>query len=186
MAKILALNWWTLAVRGIVAVVLGLVALFVPLVTLVALTALFGAYSLIDGVVSLIAAVRAARHGEHWWELGLEGIAGLAAAAVTLAWPAVTLVFLIYLIAIWAVITGVMEILAAVRLRRHIQGEWLLILAGVASVAFGVLLLAAPGPGALVLAWWMGAYITVFGVLMLGLAFRLRRWSTGTLHPQHV
>src|SRR5271163_3993731 len=102
MARILALNWWALALRGVLAVIFGILAFVLPGVTLYALTILFGAYSLMDGIVSLIAAVRAGRHGEHWWALLFEGISGLAAAAVTALWPAVTLVVLIYIIAAWA------------------------------------------------------------------------------------
>jgi uncharacterized membrane protein HdeD (DUF308 family) len=161
------------------------VAFFIPLATLYGLTILFGAYALIDGVVNLVAAVRSARHGEHWWALLLEGLAGLGAAAVTMVWPLLTLVVLIYIIAAGALITGILEIIAAIRLRRVITGEWLLVLTGVASIVFGLLLFAAPGPGAVVIAWWIGIYVFIFGLLMLGLAFRLRRWS-GTLGPQPV
>jgi uncharacterized membrane protein HdeD (DUF308 family) len=174
-----------MALRGIVAIIFGLVAFFIPVATLYALTILFGAYALIDGIVSLIAAVRSARHGEHWWALLLEGVAGLGAAAITMVWPLLTLVVLIYIIAAWALITGILEIMAAIRLRRVITGEWLLVLTGVASIVFGLLLFAAPGPGAVVIAWWIGAYVFIFGLLMLGLAFRLRRWS-GALGPQSV
>jgi uncharacterized membrane protein HdeD (DUF308 family) len=157
-----------MALRGIVAIIFGLVAFFIPLATLYALTILFGAYALIDGVVNLVAAVRSARHGEHWWALLLEGLAGLGAAAVTMVWPLLTLVVLIYIIAAWALITGILEIIAAIRLRRVITGEWLLVLTGVASIVFGLLLFAAPGPGAVVIAWWIGIYVFIFGLLMLG------------------
>jgi uncharacterized membrane protein HdeD (DUF308 family) len=183
MAQILALNWWALALRGAVAIIFGLIAFLMPGVTLYALTILFGAYALIDGIVSLLAAFRSARQGEHWWTLLFEGVMGLGAAAVTAAWPGVTLVVLVFIIAAWAVVTGVFEIIAAMRLRRFISGEWLLVLAGIASILFGVLLFAAPATGAIVLAWWLGAYIFVFGILTLGLAFRLRRWS-GSLRPE--
>jgi uncharacterized membrane protein HdeD (DUF308 family) len=185
MAKVLALHWWAVALRGIVAVIFGLIAFFIPVATLYALTILFGAYALIDGIVSLIAAVRSARHGEHWWALLFEGLAGLGAAVVTLLWPSLTLVVIIYIIAFWATLTGVLEIVAAIRLRRFIRGEWLLVLTGVASIVFGLLLFAAPGPGAIVIAWWIGAYVFVFGLLMIALAFRLRRWH-GQLSPQHL
>jgi uncharacterized membrane protein HdeD (DUF308 family) len=185
MTRVLALNWWAMALRGIVAVLFGLIAFLIPTATLYALTILFGVYALIDGIVNLAAAVHSARQGEHWWALLFEGIAGLAAAVVTMLWPLLTLVVLIYIVASWAVITGILEILAAIRLRRFIRGEWLLVLTGVASVVFGFLLFAAPGPGAIVIAWWIGAYVFVFGLLMLGLAFRLRRWSGG-LTPQHA
>jgi uncharacterized membrane protein HdeD (DUF308 family) len=178
MARILALNWWALALRGVFAVIFGLAAFFLPGITLYALTILFGAYAFVDGVVSLTAAIRSGIHGEHWWELLFEGIAGIAAAVVTAIWPTVTLVVLVYIIAGWAFITGIFEIAAAIRLRRQISGEWLLILAGIASVIFGVLLFAAPLTGAVVIAWWMGAYVFLFGLLMLGLAFRLRHHSS--------
>lgn len=179
------MNWWALAVRGVAGIVFGLIAFFMPAITLYALTILFGAYALIDGIVSLTAAFRSAQHGEHWWPLLFEGLVGLGAAAFTALRPGLTLVFLVFLIAAWAVVTGIFEIAAAMRLRRYISGEWMLVVAGIASIVFGVLLFAAPGVGALVFAWWLGAYIFIFGVLTLGVAFRLRRWG-GSLHPQHA
>ncbi|HWE50514.1 MAG TPA: HdeD family acid-resistance protein [Bryobacteraceae bacterium] len=180
-----SINWWALFVRGTVAVIFGLIAFFLPVVTILSLTILFGAYALIDGIVSLIAAVRSARHGEHWWALLFEGIAGLAAAAITFVWPLITLVVLVYIIAAWALITGVLEIAAAFRLRHHVAGEWLLGLAGIFSIIFGVILFAAPGPGAVVLAWWIGAYIFFWGILLLILAVRLRH-NPGSLHLRHA
>ncbi len=179
MAGLFAFNSWTLAVRGTVAILCGLAAFFLPAETLFALTMLFGAYALLSGILNLIAAFGSVRHGEHWREFLFEGIIGLAAAALTVIWPGATLVAVLYIIAAWAIVTGVFEILAAVRLRRHIAGEWLLALAGLVSVAFGLLLFSFPGAGALALVWWMGAYVFVFGVLVLSLAFRLRQWSTG-------
>lgn len=178
MATVLARHWWALALRGVVAVIFGLIAFFIPGATLVALTVLFGAYALIDGFFSLVAAVRSGGRGEHWWALLFEGIVGIGAAAVTILYPGLTLLVLIYIIGGWAIVTGILEISAAVRLRRFIRGEWLLVLGGIASIVFGILLFLAPGPGAIVLAWWIGAYVFVFGLLMIGLAFRLRRWST--------
>lgn len=169
--------------RGLFGVIFGLAALTLPAITLYLVTVLFGAYVLTDGIVNLAAAVRTGKHGEHWWELVFEGVAGLAAGVFTFVWPALTLVVLIYIIAAWAVITGVFEVAAAFRLRRQITGEWLLGLIGLASITFGVLLFAAPVPGALVIAWWIGLYAFLFGLLMLFMAFRLRRWS-GTLNAQ--
>jgi uncharacterized membrane protein HdeD (DUF308 family) len=180
-----ALNWWALALRGLFGIVFGFIAFTMPGVTLAALTLLFGAYALIDGILSLAAAFQAARLHRHWWALTLEGIIGIGAAAVTFIWPATTLFVLLYLIAAWAVITGVLEISAAIRLRHIIANEWLLGLAGVASILFGVLLFGAPGPGAIVIAWWIGAYMFVFGIIMLALAFRLRTW-TRPGHPSHA
>ena len=179
------LNWWALALRGLVGIVIGLIAFTLPGITIAALTLLFGAYALVDGILSLAAAFHAAKLHRHWWALMLEGIIGIAVAASTVVLPAITLLFLIYLIAAWAVITGILEIATAIRLRGLIAREWLLGIAGVASVLFGLLLFGAPLPGAVVIAWWLGAYALVFGVLMLVLSFRLRGWSrnSGTLHP---
>src|SRR6516225_1734249 len=112
MAQNLALNWWTLALRGSFAVLVGLIAFFLPGVTLYALAILFGAYALLDGIVSLMAAMRTGVHGEHWWALVLEGLAGVGAAIVTMLWPTITLLALIYIIAAWAIVTGIFEIAA--------------------------------------------------------------------------
>jgi uncharacterized membrane protein HdeD (DUF308 family) len=187
MATVFALNWWTLALRGALALIIGLIAFVVPTATLFAVTVLFGAYALIAGLASLTAAFRSSSHGERWWELLFAGIAGVAAAVVTLVWPAVTLVFLIYVIGGWALVTGIFEIMAAMRLRRHIEGEWMLVLAGITSVFFGLLLFIFPGVGALILTWWIGAYAILSGILMLALAFRIRRLtSSGSLRPRHA
>lgn len=180
----LALNGWALALRGVLGIVVGFVAFVLPGVTLLALTFLFAAYALINGILSFGMAFHAARFQSRWWALILEGVAGVVIAAITMTWPAVTIIVLLYLIAAWAVITGIFEIAAAVRMRRIVEHGWLLGLAGAASVIFGLLLFAAPGPGAVVIAWWIGAYAFVFGALMLALSFRLRSWSKsgGTLH----
>jgi len=186
MATFITLSPWILVLRGVVGILFGLIAFFMPGVTLFVLTTLFGAYVLIDGVISLVTAVQSARHGQPWGHYLLEGLACLAAAAVTMIWPAITLTALVYIIAAWAVVTGVFEIVAAVRLRRVIRGEWLLILAGVASILFGCAMFAAPVIGAVVLAWWIGAYAFVFGILLLSLAFRMRRLSATMLTPHHA
>src|SRR5262249_31730126 len=145
-------NWWSLVLRGVLGILLGLIAFAWPGITLAGLVMLFAAYAVIDGVVSIAGAVRAARAHERWRGLVIEGIVGIAAAAVTLLWPAITTVALILLIGAWAVITGAMEISAALRLREYISGEWLLLLSGVASLVFGILVLAYPLAGGLVIA----------------------------------
>ncbi len=174
----LAHNWWAVAIRGLVAVLFGILALVVPHLTLAVLILLFGAYALADGIFGIVAAVRAAERSARWGTLLIEGLWGVAIAAVAFIWPGETALVLLYLIAFWAIFTGVFEILAAVRLRREIVNEWLLGLAGLASVVFGVLLVVFPGAGALTVIWLIGAYALVFGVLLLGLAFRLRNSST--------
>jgi len=177
----LTINWWSVLIRGLLAILIGIVALALPGVTVAALVFLFAGYAFVDGVVSIIGAVRAVAAKERWGSLLIEGIAGIAAGVITVLWPAITALTLIYVIAAWAIVTGVLEIAAAVRLRRHISGEWLLALSGVASVIFGVLVAAVPLAGALVLAVWFGAYELVFGTLLVALGFRLRAWDKAAL-----
>ena len=181
MPFVLARNWWSLVIRGLVAILVGIVAIVWPGITFGALVLLFGAYALVDGVFALIGAFRASRAHERWGALVLEGIAGIAAAAITILWPGITAVALVYVIAAWAVITGVLEIAAAVRLRRFVAREWLLILSGVASILFGVLAAALPLVGAFAIAVGIGIYALVFGTLLIALGFRLRNW-TRTAH----
>lgn len=173
----LAENWWALVVRGLAAILLGIITFAWPGITLVGLVFLFAAYALVDGVVSFAGAVRAVKAHERWGALLLEGIAGIVAAAFTIAWPGITAILLVYIIAAWAIVTGIFEIAAAVRLRKHISGEWLLALSGIASVIFGVLVMFAPVAGALVIALWVGAYAFVFGILLIALGFRMRSWG---------
>jgi uncharacterized membrane protein HdeD (DUF308 family) len=175
----IAENWWSLVIRGAIGVLVGILTFFWPAITLQALVLLFGAYALLDGVFSFIGAWYASRAHERWGVLILEGIAGIVAAAVTVLFPAITALALVLIIAAWAIVTGVLEIVAAIKLRRHIKGEWLLALAGIASIAFGVLVTIAPLAGALVIALWVGAYALVTGVLMIVLGFRLRSWAKG-------
>jgi uncharacterized membrane protein HdeD (DUF308 family) len=174
MTTVLARNWWALALRGVVAVLLGLIAFVMPGVTLAAIVLLFGAYAVVDGIFAIIAAVRAAERHERWWTLALQGVVDILAGVIAFMWPAATALALLFLVAFWAIVTGVLEIVAAIRLRREIQGEWLLILSGILSVAFGVVLLALPAAGILVIVWWIGAYALIAGVVMIALAFKLR------------
>jgi uncharacterized membrane protein HdeD (DUF308 family) len=174
MIGVLARNWWALALRGLFAVLFGVLAFALPGVTLAALVILFGVYSLVDGIFALVTAVRAAETHERWWLFALEGLAGIVAGLITFLWPGITALVLLFLIAWWAIITGIFEIAAAVRLRKEISGEWALALGGAASVVFGLLLLFRPGVGALAVIWLIGTYAVVFGLLLLMLAFRLR------------
>jgi uncharacterized membrane protein HdeD (DUF308 family) len=175
MAQVLIRNWWAFALRGALGILLGLAAFLFPGITLGALVLLFGAYAVVDGVFAVVAGVRAAEHRERWGALLLEGIAGIAAGVLAFVWPALTALVLLYLIAAWSIIRGALKIAAAIRLRRTIQGEWLLGLNGAFSVLFGVLLIAMPAIGLLTLVWLVGAYAVLFGALLLGLAFCLRR-----------
>jgi uncharacterized membrane protein HdeD (DUF308 family) len=172
----LARNWGWVMLRGIVALIFGLLTLFNPELTLLVLVMFFGAYALVDGVVTIISAIIHRRGERRWAGLLVRGVVGIAAGLVTFAMPAITGLVLLYVIATWAVITGLLEIATAVNLRKILRGEWLLILAGVLSVAFGLFLFAAPGAGALTVALWIGAYAVLFGILLISLAIRLRGW----------
>jgi len=177
MSVVLARNWWSLVIRGLAAILLGVITVFSPGITLGALVLVFGIYALIDGLVSIAGAVKAIQKHERWGILIFEGIAGIAVFIITIAWPAITALSLVYVIAAWALITGVFEIAAAIRLRKHIEHEWLLALTGVASLILGVLMIAVPLAGALAIALWVGAYAFVFGILLVVLGFRLRNWA---------
>jgi len=170
----LARYWWALVLRGIAAVIFGVLAFVFPAMTLAVLIILFGAYAIVDGVFNLVAAV-SGRTGERWWHLVLEGVVSIAAGLVAFAWPGLTALALLWVIAGWAIVTGVLEIVAAIRLRKHIDNEWWLALSGVASLVFGALLIIAPVAGALAVTLWIGAYAVLFGALMIGLGIRLRR-----------
>jgi uncharacterized membrane protein HdeD (DUF308 family) len=170
-------NWWVLAIRGSIALAFGVIAFLWPGVALTALALLFAACALLDGILSLIAAYWRAARSDRWWMLVVEGLVGIVVAVFTIAWPALTVLALVYLAATWAIVTGALEILAAKRLRRYLQGEWVLALAGAASALFGVLLVISPTAGQIVLAWWIGAYAIFFGATMLVLAAKLRRWA---------
>jgi uncharacterized membrane protein HdeD (DUF308 family) len=176
----LARNWWAIALRGAVAILFGIVSFAWPELTVVVLVALFGAWALIDGVLLLVAAWRQAERGRRWWPLLVEGILGVAAAAVTFLWPDITALALLFVIGAWAIVTGLTEIAAAIAMRRVIDNEVWLGLAGLASVGFGLIVLIFPGAGAVGIAWLIASYAIVFGVILLMLGFRLRRYTTPT------
>ena len=171
MLHTLAKNWWALALRGLVALMFGLLTFVLPGITLVTLILLFGAYALADGIFNIVAFFRVA---SHHWALLIEGLIGIIAGILTFVWPAITALALLYVIAFWAIFTGIFEIVAGIRLRKVITNEWLLLLMGILSLLFGLFVLIAPGVGALAIVLWIGAYALVFGVFLLALAFRLR------------
>jgi uncharacterized membrane protein HdeD (DUF308 family) len=173
----LARNWWAVALRGILAIVFGVLTFLRPGITLQLLVLFFGTYVLMDGVFTLIAAWRNNSGVNHWWLL-LEGIASIAAGGLTFFWPGVTAIVLVYLIASWAVVTGLFEIMAAIELRKTITGEWLLIIGGLFSVLFGVVIALNPGTGILTVVWLIGFYAIAFGGMLVGLALRLRNRHT--------
>ena len=171
------LNWWLLALRGLVAVVFGVLAFMWPGATLVSLVWLFGAFALLNGILSLVLAAKTPKGYPKVGSLIFGGLLGILAGLLAFVMPGITALGLLILIAAWAIGTGIMELVAAVRLRKIIGNEWLLVLAGIASIAFGVLLLFQPAVGALALIWWIGAWALVFGILLMILAFRMRKWK---------
>jgi uncharacterized membrane protein HdeD (DUF308 family) len=176
----LAKNWWALALRGLAAVLFGLLTFLLPGITLATLVLLFGGYALVDGIFNVIAFFKVV---SHQWALLIEGVIGIIAGMLTFAWPAITALVLLYLIAFWAIFTGIFEIIAAIRLRKVVANEWLLLLMGVVSLLFGLFILFAPGAGALAIVLWIGAYALVFGVFLMVLAFRLRGHRHLTTQP---
>jgi uncharacterized membrane protein HdeD (DUF308 family) len=171
----LARNWWVLVARGVLAVVFGILAFVLPGATVAALVILFGAFMLVDGLFALVSAWRRADRRTSWWPFVLEGLSGIAIGVITFLWPGVTAFALLYLIAAWAFVTGVFEIVAAIRLRKEIRGELVLALIGLASIIFAVLVILFPGEGAVAIVWAIGAYAVVFGILLIVLGLRLRR-----------
>ncbi|MFZ5623581.1 MAG: HdeD family acid-resistance protein [Gemmatimonadota bacterium] len=169
-------NWWGLALRGLAAILLGIIAFMLPGPTLTALVILFGVYALADGVFALVTAVRGVRRRERWGAMLAHALVSLTAGVIALVWPAIGTLSPVYLVAAWALLTGIFQIAMAVRLRRVILGEWLLILTGVLSLMLAVLLLLFPSAGATAIVWWLGAYALVHGAIVLAVAFRIRSW----------
>ena len=173
----LAENWWLLLLRGLAAIAFGVIAFFWPGITLVALTYLWGAYALVDGVVAIWAAFSASGDdaGPRWW-LGLSGIVSILAGIVAFVYPGLTALVLLVVIAVWAIIIGVLQLYAAMQLRKVINNEWWLILSGLLSIAFGAVLIAWPGTGALAVIWTIAWFAVFFGCMFIGLAFELKKF----------
>ena len=174
----LAENWWLLLLRGLAAIAFGVIAFFWPGITLVALTYLWGAYALVDGVVAIWAAFSASGDdaGPRWW-LGLSGIVSILASIVAFVYPGLTALVLLVVIAVWAIIIGVLQLYAAIQLRKVINNEWWLILSGLLSIAFGAVLIAWPGTGALAVIWTIAWFAVFFGCMFIGLAFELKKFK---------
>lgn len=174
MSSLLARNWWAMLVRGLCGIVFGILAFVVPGAALASLVVIYGVYMLIDGVFAMVAGFRAAAHHERWSLLLLEGVIDIAAGLVALLLPGITVVVFVILLAAWAVVSGIALMVASMRLHLT-HGRWLMLIAGLLSVVWGVLLYLMPLVGALVLTWWVGAYALVFGAMLIGLAVQLRR-----------
>jgi uncharacterized membrane protein HdeD (DUF308 family) len=173
MSAVLAQNWWAVALRGVFAILFGLIALFMPGATMLSLVLFFAAYMLVDGVFGIVAAVKAASDNQRWGLLVLEGIVNIAVGVIAFLWPGLTVLFFVTLMGFWSLVTGVLMIVAAFKLNPEYGRGWL-IFSGVVSVLFGIALLIGPLIGAVVLTWWLGAYALVFGITLLVLAFKLK------------
>jgi uncharacterized membrane protein HdeD (DUF308 family) len=171
----MARDWWIIALQGVAAIVFGILALVWPGITLLALVFLFGAYALIDGVLAIMTGLRRGSDGgkPDWWRVA-RGVVGIVAGVAAFVLPGITAVALVLLIAAWAIVSGVIELVAAYQLRDVIRGEWLLALDGVVGILFGLALIVFPSAGALAVVWLIGAFAIVSGVILLAVAFRLR------------
>ena len=174
---LLARNWWMFLLRGILAIVFGLVALFFPQAAFLSLVLIFGAFALVDGIFAVIAAFSSGAKAENWWWLVLEGAFGILIGVLTIIQPAAMATAWIITISLWAIVTGILEIITAVRLRKQITGDWALILGGVISVLFGLLVGFYPGSGAFAVGFLIGIYAIFFGALFIWLALNLRKFK---------
>ncbi len=176
MLRALCKNWWLLLLRGVAAILFGVLAFVWPGMTLLTLVMFYGAFVLIDGALAITAALTGGTPAPRWW-LAIIGLLGIAIGIMTLAWPGLTALMLLLFIAGWAIATGIFQILGAIRLRKEIDNEWLLIAGGVLSVLFGLFLASQPATGALALLYAIGFYAILYGVLLVGLSLRLRKHS---------
>jgi uncharacterized membrane protein HdeD (DUF308 family) len=176
--NVLVHNWWVVLLRGLVAILFGIIALTAPGISLAAMVLVFGAFAFTDGILLIVSALR--RRGAHQpaGALVLEGIAGIGLGVFAVLLPAATAVGLLWIVAAWALVTGALEIAAAIRLRKAIRGEWLLALSGALSIALGILFALFPAAGLLTLVLWIGAYALIFGLIMVFLALRIRAWKS--------
>jgi uncharacterized membrane protein HdeD (DUF308 family) len=173
-SALLAQNWWALALRGLAAVIFGLIAFVVPSAVMLSLALIFAAYLFVDGVLGIIAAVRAAGRRERWGLLVAEGILNMVMGLVAALFPTGAVLAFVLVTALWALVTGGLMLASAVMLRRQ-HGRFWLALGGLVSILWGVLLAIAPIASAVALTWWLGAYAITFGAVLIGLGLKLRR-----------
>jgi uncharacterized membrane protein HdeD (DUF308 family) len=179
-------NWWLFTLRGIFAIVFGLLALIFPGPTMLSLVILFSAYMLVDGIFGIISAVRAIRRKEDRWGLLIfEGLIDIAVGILAFLWPGITVVAFVLLVGAWAIVTGAVMTAAGFRLNVS-HGRWWLVLGGLLSLGFGTLLVIIPLIGAVVLTWWIGAYALAFGVALVIFSFKLRSRQHEGVSPTAV
>lgn len=167
-------NWWMFLIRGIAALLFGVAVLLWPGIALTSLVLLWGAYAVVDGIFAIVAGIQGRPEVSNRWVAVLQGVVSMIAGVATFFWPGITAVALVYVVAAWAIVTGVLELIAAIQLRKEITNEFWLGLTGVLSIVFGGLLIIYPGGGMLSLLWMLGMYALVFGVATIFLSLRLR------------
>ena len=185
-AETLVQNWWLFTLRGVLGITFGILALIFPGPTILSLVLLFSAYMLVDGIFGIISAVRAIRRKEDRWGLLIfEGLLDIATGVVAFLWPGLTVVAFVWLIAAWAIVSGGLMTAAGFRLNIE-HGRWWLVLGGLLSLAYGVLLIITPLIGAVVFTWWLGAYALVFGVALVIFSLKLRSRQHERVSPTAV
>ena len=188
--QVLVGNWWAFVIRGILAILFGVLTFVMPTMALLTLVFLFGFYAIADGVLAIAAAAfrrngGGGGGGAPWWGLLIAGIIGILAGLIALFYPGMTAFVLLYIIAAWAVVTGILHIAAAIRLRKQITGEWVLAVTGVLAILLGVMLALFPGTGALAVVLWIGAFAVAYGIMLIALGLRLRAWDRSVEHHAH-
>ncbi|WP_343701651.1 HdeD family acid-resistance protein [Chitinophaga sp.] len=174
--------WWLFVLRGVLAILFAVLAFLWPAITLSILVIFLGAYFFVDGIFTLVHSFRVMKTEPRWWVLLLEGLVSIVAGLIALFSPGVTALFLVVLIAVWSLVTGILEIILAFRLRKEITNEWMLILAGVLSILFSILLFMQPITGVVVISWWIGFYALFFGIFLISVGIRLKKLAK----HQHV
>jgi len=183
LAKMLSRYWWMTLLRGVLWILFGVVVFVRPDISLVTLTLTFGAFAFVDGVLNVWNAISGREDSDNWWLLLLAGLAGIVIGILTFKDPAATALALQFYIALWAVAVGLLQLVAAVWLRKEIEGEFWLALSGIASIAFGVLVVARPAAGALAILWLIAGYAIVFGVMLIVFAFTVRNFANRITGP---
>jgi uncharacterized membrane protein HdeD (DUF308 family) len=182
----LADYWWTLPIRGVLAILFGIVAWLWPGLTVTVLAVLFGAWLFADGLLALVSSFVNRNRVDSVWPFVISGVVNIIAGIVVLVWPGISAIALMYFIAAWAIVTGIFAIVAAIQLRKRIENEWAIGLTGLLSVIFGVLTMIFPGTGAVALVWVIGIYAIIFGIGLIAAGFRLRSWRDETSSRDNI
>lgn len=177
MLDLMARNWWAYVVRGVVALIFGLYAWFIPGMAMKVLLMLFGIFVLLEGIFAIVGSIAARKESELWWLVLLEGLAGLGLGVITLTRPVFVATVIVLFIAFWAIWGGVFRIIAAIRLRKELDSEWLLIFGGAVSILFGLMLFRHTGAGIMAISWLIAFFASMFGVLLISFGIKLKKFQ---------